>query len=180
MKERGKGQNSQRWRNVREHPGSITHPARVSWDYFFRRFGAGWVPGTPAFAKSRFGVRILLMYEHRKHPLLERPAFLRRVFGHAVLALMVMALGLGIGVLGYHWIGGLGWVDSLLNASMILAGMGPVTELRTDAAKLFASFYALFSGVVLLGAVAMILSPVFHRIMHRFHLADEDLESADG
>ena len=154
--------------------GSITRHARVSWDYFFRRPGAGWVPKTPAFAKSRFGVKILLMYEHRKHPLLERPAFVRRVFGHAVLALIVMALGLGIGVLGYHWIGGLGWVDSLLNASMILGGMGPVDPLRSDAAKIFASLYALFAGLAFIGVASVIVAPFVHRLLHRIHLDDEE------
>ena len=133
-----------------------------------------WFLGKPAFAKGRFVMEILLMYEHRKHPLLERPAFLRRVFGHAVLALIVMALGLGVGVLGYHWIGGLGWVDSLLNASMILGGMGPVDPLPSDAAKIFASLYALFAGLAFIGVASVIVAPFVHRLLHRIHLDDEE------
>jgi hypothetical protein len=115
-------------------------------------------------------VKILLTYEHRKHPLLERPAFVRRVFGHSVPALIVMALGWGIGVLGYHWIGGLGWVDSLLNASMIPGGMGPVDPLPSDAAKIFASLDALFSGLAFIGVASVMIAPFIHRLMHRVHL----------
>jgi hypothetical protein len=74
--------------------------------------------------------------------------------------------------MGYHRIAGLGWVDSVLNASMILTGMGPVDPMTTTAAKLFASAYALFSGVVFLSAVGIVLSPIFHRILHAFHLDD--------
>jgi hypothetical protein len=80
---------------------------------------------------------------------------------------------LGIGVLGYHLIESMSWVDSLLNASMILGGMGPVTPLQTDAGKIFASFYALYSGVVLLASVGVLAAPILHRFMHRFHLQDE-------
>ena len=83
------------------------------------------------------------------------------------------AVALGIGVLGYHHFAGLPWIDSLLNASMILTGMGPIDPMRSDAAKLFASLYALFSGVVFLTAVALLLSPIFHRLLHHFHLDDE-------
>ena len=121
-----------------------------------------------------------MRFERRHQPLADRWKFLIRVLKCASLSVALVAVSLAIGVVGYRYLGSMSWIDAMLNASMILAGMGPVTELRTDAAKLFASFYALFSGVVLLGAVAMILSPVFHRIMHRFHLADEDLESADS
>jgi hypothetical protein len=102
--------------------------------------------------------------------LLERPAFVRRVFGHSVPALIVMALGWGIGVLGYHWIGGLGWVDSLLNASMIPGGMGPVDPFPPDAAKIFASLDALFSGLAFIGVASVMIAPFIHRLMHRVHL----------
>jgi hypothetical protein len=81
---------------------------------------------------------------------------------------------LGIGMLGYHLIESMSWVDSLLNASMILGGMGPVTPLQTDAGKIFASFYALYSGVVLLASVGVLAAPILHRFMHRFHLQDEN------
>lgn len=80
-----------------------------------------------------------------------------------------MAFGLSIGVLGYHGLAHLSWIDSLLNASMILAGMGPVDPLPTSAAKLFASFYALFSGLAFIGIVSVLLAPFVHRLLHRFH-----------
>src|SRR5437899_3192107 len=87
------------------------------------------------------------MYEHQTHPLLSRAKFVRRVARRLLLALFLVGIALGIGVLGYHLIGGLSWIDSLLNASMILGGMGPVDPLRSSAAKIFASCYALFSGL---------------------------------
>ena len=81
-----------------------------------------------------------------------------------------LVVALGIGVAGYHWIAGLDWVDAVLNASMILGGMGPVDALPSDASKVFASVYALFSGVVFISAMAVILSPALHRALHKFHL----------
>jgi len=90
-----------------------------------------------------------------------------------VTASAVLIVGLGIGVLGYHHIAHLSWVDAVLNASMILTGMGPVAVLVTDASKLFASAYALFSGIVFLTATGIVLGPVVHRVLHRFHLEDE-------
>ena len=113
------------------------------------------------------------MYEHRTKPLLSPAEFRRRVWWHALTALLAITLGLGIGVLGYHLLGGLGWVDSLLNASMILGGMGPVDLLTTPAAKIFASFYALFSGLAFIGVATLLVAPFAHRLIHRFHI-DED------
>ncbi len=110
------------------------------------------------------------MFEHRSKPLLPRKAFLARLGRSLALAALVVALALGLGVLGYHVIAGLPWIDSLLNASMILSGMGPVSELRSDAAKLFASGYALFSGVVFITSVGVAGAPLLHRFLHQFHL----------
>ena len=110
------------------------------------------------------------MYEHYKQPVLPFPAFLKRLLRHLGIAVLILAVSLGIGVIGYRMLAGLGWVDSLLNASMILGGMGPVDALHNVAGKLFASFYALYSGMVFLVAVGIIFAPVFHRILHRFHL----------
>jgi hypothetical protein len=87
----------------------------------------------------------------------------------------LVGFSLCLGILGYHFIAGLGWVDSLLNATMILTGMGPVNPLTSDAAKLFASAYALFSGVIFITAAGILLSPIFHRVLHRFHLEERDL-----
>ena len=92
---------------------------------------------------------------------------------HLVLALFVIAAALGIGVLGYHVLGELNWIDSLLNASMILGGMGPVDPLHSPAAKLFASSYALFSGLAFIGIASLIIAPFAHRLLHRFHLEEE-------
>ena len=90
-----------------------------------------------------------------------------------------MAGSLALGMLGYHFLARLTWLDALVNASMILTGMGPVDQMTTVGAKLFASFYALFSGVAFLTIVAVLLAPAVHRFLHRFHL-DLAGDSEDG
>jgi hypothetical protein len=112
-------------------------------------------------------------YEHRKQRVLSPLQFARRVVGHFALAFLAIAVALGIGVVGYHALAGLGWVDSLLNASMILGGMGPVDPLQSSAAKVFASLYALFSGLVFIGILGVILAPFVHRLLHRLHVQDQ-------
>jgi hypothetical protein len=109
-------------------------------------------------------------FEHRHQPLASREIFIRRMRRYLVLSFSIITVSLGIGVVGYHVTEGLSWLDSLLNASMILGGMGPVDPVHTIAGKWFASFYALFSGMVLLVAVGVLIAPVFHRFLHRFHL----------
>jgi flagellar biosynthesis protein FliR len=109
------------------------------------------------------------MYEHRGKRLLTPAQFLRRVGRHGLVAFAALIAGLGIGVLGYHYLAHLSWLDSLLNASMILGGMGPVDPLTTTAAKLFASFYALFAGLVFVGVVGVLVAPFIHRLLHRVH-----------
>jgi hypothetical protein len=86
----------------------------------------------------------------------------------------VLGCSLGLGILGYHFIARFTWVDSLLNAAMILTGMGPVGTLNSNAAKLFASAYALFSGVVFITATGILLAPIFHWVLHRFHIEQKD------
>jgi hypothetical protein len=113
------------------------------------------------------------MYESRLQPLLTRAQFVRRVFGHIGVAVGTAALALLVGMAGYHWLASLNWIDSLLNASMILGGMGPVDTLKTDGAKIFASFYALFSGLVFISLLGVLLAPFIHRLMHRFHIDEE-------
>ena len=115
----------------------------------------------------------MLVYEHRTQPLLSRPKFLRRVGRHLVVALIIVGIALAIGVVGYRWLGGLSWIDSLLNASMILGGMGPVDPLKSDVAKIFASLYALFSGLAFIGVSGLMLAPFAHRLLHRVHLEEK-------
>lgn len=110
------------------------------------------------------------MYEHRSQPLLPKHLFIRRVAQHVLVALGVIFGSLFIGIAGYHLIEGLPWLDSLLNASMILGGMGPVNQLYTSGGKVFASFYSLFSGIVFLATAAILVAPVAHRFLHRLHL----------
>jgi hypothetical protein len=112
----------------------------------------------------------LLEFEHRDEPLLPRREFLKRMGKSGAIAAMLISISLAAGVAGYHWMGRLDWTDALLNASMILGGMGPVDPLPSDAAKIFASVYALYSGFALITSVSVFLSPAVHRLMHHFHL----------
>ncbi len=113
------------------------------------------------------------MFEKKHQPVLPVKHFVHRMLRHTLVAIIIVCFGLGIGVLGYHWIAGLSWVDAILNAAMILTGMGPVDVLHGDSAKLFASAYALFSGVVFLTTIAFVLAPVAHRFLHKFHLPEK-------
>ncbi len=110
------------------------------------------------------------MYEHRTKPLLSRRAFLGRLANHLLVAAGLIGVSLLIGVAGYHFLDHLAWLDAFLNASMILGGMGPVDPVRTAPAKMFAALYALYAGFVLLISIGIIVAPVFHRVLHRFHL----------
>ncbi len=109
-------------------------------------------------------------FEHHRQPLASRRVFMQRMARYVALSIAIVLVSLVIGIIGYHVTEGLSWIDSLLNASMILGGMGPVDPIRTVAGKLFASFYALFSGMIFLVAVGVLIAPTFHRFLHRFHL----------
>ena len=113
------------------------------------------------------------MFEHRRQQLLPRRAFLYRLGRFALAALVLVMVSWAIGILGYRAFEGMSWIDATLNAAMILGGMGPVDTLHTDAGKLFASFYALFSGIVFLVAVGVLVAPILHRLLHQFHLAED-------
>ena len=89
-----------------------------------------------------------------------------------LFALALIAAAVGIGTIGYHALNGLGWIDAFLNASMILSGMGPVDRMESDAAKLFAALYALFSGLVFIGIAGLVLAPWLHRLFHVMHIED--------
>ena len=118
------------------------------------------------------------MFEHHQQPLLSRRQFIRRMGVYAGAALVMVGISWLIGILGYRVLESMSWIDSILNSAMILGGMGPVNPLQTDAGKLFASFYALFSGIIFLVSVGVFIAPIFHRLLHRFHLqAAEDDES---
>lgn len=114
------------------------------------------------------------MYEHRTHRLLAWPQFLRRAGRHLALGVLILACAAGGGTVGYHTVGGLGWVDAFLNASMILSGMGPVDRMETTTAKLFAALYALFSGLLFIGVIGVVLAPWVHRLFHWLHLDVRD------
>ena len=113
------------------------------------------------------------MFERRYEPLLSPSQFLVRVARWTAMAGTIVLGSLALGVCGYHYFEGLPWIDSLLNASMILGGMGPVDTLKTEAGKLFASFYALYSGLAIVGVAGLLFAPLFHRFMHRFHVEED-------
>ena len=104
----------------------------------------------------------------------KRKHFLSRFMIYYLLATGLLIFSLSIGVIGYHFTMSLSWIDSLLNASMILTGMGPVNIPQTDSGKLFSSFYAVYSGVAFLSSVAILFSPILHRFLHKFHISIRD------
>ena len=112
------------------------------------------------------------LYEHRTHPILPRRAFAVRLWRHFLAALALVAVSLLVGIVGYHVLAHFSWLDSFLNAAMLLGGMGPVGDIPTAAGKLFAGIYALYAGLVLIAVSAIMLTPVIHRVLHRFHLED--------
>ncbi len=111
--------------------------------------------------------------EYKSKPLLPRKKFYVRVARYASVSFILLAVSLAIGIFGYHYFNELNWIDSLLNASMILTGMEPVDPMKNNLAKWFASVYAIFSGVAFLSTVAVFLSPLVHRLMHKLHLENE-------
>ncbi len=116
------------------------------------------------------------MFERKHEKLAPISVFVRRMAASAVMAGILIVAALFIGIAGYHWTAGFDWIDSLLNASMILGGMGPVNGLATTGAKIFASGYALFSGLMFIAVMGIVLAPAVHRMMHKFHIAEEDLQ----
>jgi hypothetical protein len=114
----------------------------------------------------------MLRYERRSDPLLPIEHFLVRILHTAGVAAAIVVFSLSVGILGYHYIQGLDWLDALLNASMILSGMGPVDPPKEPPGKWFASFYALFSGVVFITTAGVIIAPIAHRMLHWFHIKE--------
>lgn len=122
----------------------------------------------------------MFVYEHRSQEPLSRRRFLRRMVRHGVVAAAVVAGSLAIGAWGYHRFGELPWVDAFMNAAMLLGGMGQVGEVSPVSGKLFAGLYALYAGVVFLLLAATLLTPIFHRVLHRFHWDADRRRSAGG
>lgn len=116
---------------------------------------------------------MIFRFERHNHPLLAPAAFLRRLVFSALLGFSLILISLVIGMIGYHVLEKLSWMDSFLNASMILSGMGPLWSPITDSGKLFAGLYALYSGLAVLVIAGVIFAPLIHRLLHRFH-ADAD------
>jgi hypothetical protein len=112
------------------------------------------------------------MFEHRSKPLLPRREFYVRLARSAGIALLLVVFALGIGMIGYRYFEPMSWVDGFVNAAMILSGMGPVSSLQTDGGKIFAGCYGLFSGLAFITSLGIIFAPVFHRFLHKFHLAE--------
>lgn len=116
------------------------------------------------------------MLETRRQPLATFPVFIRRLARNFLLSSGIVAFSLAMGTTGYCWFGGLKLIDGFLNASMILTGMGPVDRMESDAGKLFAAFYALYSGLAFLGMVAVLIAPIYHRFMHYFNACTDEEE----
>ena len=118
-------------------------------------------------------------FENRQQKPIPLSAFIIRQGQYLFSAFLLLAIGLGIGVIGYHEFESMSWLDAFLNAAMILGGMGPVDVLHTQAGKIFAGSYALFSGLMFLVAAGLFFSPLVHRLLHKFHF-DADNEKNDN
>lgn len=112
-------------------------------------------------------------FERRTDPIASLPTFIHRIMVMAVIGIFLTALILACGMAGYHYLAGLSWVESFLNASMILSGMGEIDSLPTTAAKVFAATYALFSGLIFAAAIGVLFVPIVHRVYHKFHVDDD-------
>ena len=118
------------------------------------------------------------MFEHHRQPLATTHRYVAWRLRSLAVAASILLPSLSLGVLGYHFFGQLPWIDALVNASMILTGMGPVDPIQSLGGKLFASCYALFSGIVFITTAGVLLAPVVHRVLHKFHLEIEPERSS--
>ncbi|HEV8003391.1 MAG TPA: hypothetical protein VGP63_26240 [Planctomycetaceae bacterium] len=119
------------------------------------------------------GKRHLLKYERKNQPLISRRAFARRLATNAAFSVGLILVSLFAGMLGYHFFEAQSWVDAFANAAMILSGMGPLGQLNTTGGKIFAGLYALYSGLALILAIGVVIAPIVHRFLHRFHMEAE-------
>ena len=117
-----------------------------------------------------------MIFEHKSLPLMPFNLFLKRLLRFAFYSSVIIVFSLLSGVLGYHFIEKLSLIDSFLNASMILTGMGPADKMNSEGGKIFAAFYALYSGVAFLSTIAIMFTPVAHRVLHILHLDEKEWE----
>jgi len=115
------------------------------------------------------------MFEKRHERLTSTQTFIFRIIISIILGLLLTFLALFMGMMGYHFFEKMSWLDAFANAAMILSGMGPLTPLQTSAGKLFAGFYAIFSGLAFILIIGIIFAPVIHRLLHTFHLDEDQL-----
>lgn len=112
--------------------------------------------------------------EHKRERVISAKKFAVRLSRYGFFAFMLLAVSVAAGTVGYRYFCNLSWMDSFYMACMILTGMGPVSEMPDDTAKLFSSFFALYSGVAFLSITALIMAPVVHRLLHIMHVEEED------
>ncbi|MCX6156874.1 MAG: hypothetical protein WCK13_01665 [Ignavibacteriota bacterium] len=117
-----------------------------------------------------------MIYENKKEPLVSKKIFRSRIMYAVYIDLVLLSVSLLLGVMGYHYFNNLSYIDAFMNASMILGGMGPVDPLINNSAKIFAGMYALYSGIAFLTSFAILMAPVYHRFLHKFHLEEKDEE----
>jgi hypothetical protein len=120
-----------------------------------------------------------IRYEGRGEPLLPRGQFLKRLRRNAIVALSIIGVSLIVGIIGYRVLEGMDWLDAFLESAMLLGGMGPIHGPATAGGKVFAGIYALYSGILVIGTAGIILAPIFHRVLHSFHVEDDDDEKRD-
>src|SRR5262245_21912403 len=113
------------------------------------------------------------MYEHYKQAVISRHQFIMRMLQHGGWALLLLGISMVVGVLGFHAFSHQLWIDALLNSAMLLGGMGPIGDMGPTSGKLFATFFAIYSGLVFIAASGILFTPVFHRVIHKFHLAQK-------
>ena len=113
-------------------------------------------------------------FEHRKQKVVPLGQFLKRVLRYTLFSFTLVAFSVLLGSVGYHFIGRLNWIDSFHMSCMILTGMGPVAEMKTDAAKIFSSLFALYSGVAFLSITAVFFAPIVHRVLHMLQVEPEE------
>ena len=132
-------------------------------------------PSTQSAVERSIGgmKKMLPAFEHRAEPLIPQRQFLIRLARSGMVSAAFIVFSLAIGMIGYHALEGLSWIDAFLNASMLLGGMGPVTAPNTFGGKMFAGIYALYCGLAVLAAASVLLAPVLHRLLHRFHMEGE-------